>query len=138
MFRCDTLTHTHTHTHTYNNMTYTLPLWSVTIVDGATLQALYNTATIAQQHVAMAKAHDVRVEDRHTRKHTHATSISTWQEPIGAWNVPIVASKPLEQLNVTKDASDYLWYQTTVTLTQAEINAGEQRACIVLSCVQCM
>ncbi|KAG0491081.1 hypothetical protein HPP92_007944 [Vanilla planifolia] len=51
---------------------------------------------------------------------------STWMtfiEPIGIWNENSFTSEQiLEHLNVTKDASDYLWYITRVNVSEVEIS----------------
>ncbi|KAG0489399.1 hypothetical protein HPP92_008210 [Vanilla planifolia] len=47
----------------------------------------------------------------------------TFIEPIGIWNENSFTSEQiLEHLNVTKDASDYLWYITRVNVSEVEIS----------------
>lgn len=43
---------------------------------------------------------------------------------------PITAPRALEQISVTKDVSDYLWYSTEVILSQASAAAGQAQLVI--------
>ena len=94
------------------------------MVDGATLQVVFCTAVISPHAQVLAHIYDTRVNRRFIHAQPHTNSIATWNEPIGAWDTPVVSPKPLEQLSVTKDKSDFLWYETSVTVTQDQIDNG--------------
>jgi hypothetical protein len=51
------------------------------------------------------------------------TSILNWREPI-PWNKDdprcIISEKPIEQLLLTKDESDYCWYSTQINVTEKQ------------------
>jgi len=113
----------------FSNVTFILPLWSVTLLDGASLQILYCSAIISEQVQMRGQLYQEQKQTKHKytslESHPHATLIQTWNEPIGIWSHdPIVSTKPLEQVMTTRDTSDYLWYQTSVILTQDQINDG--------------
>jgi hypothetical protein len=52
---------------------------------------------------------------------TAFTSIMNWREPI-PWNKDdprcVISEKPIEQLLLTKDESDYCWYSTQIKITE--------------------
>eukprot|EP01034_Spumella_vulgaris_P022402 gene22402-28524_t len=96
-----------------------VPPWSVTILTGANCSTVaYNTKTSAggaaraNQQVASAV------------KGFHLTTAKTVSEPIPSSHkadskVPIVVSDwPLEQLSVTGDSTDFLWYSTAIPGTR--------------------
>jgi hypothetical protein len=88
--------------------------WSVTIMKGTdcqSIEAIYNTK---------ASVTDAQPENKLTGipfDEVSFTITSVKGEEIPSINVPIVtAPSPLEQLSVTKDTTDYLWYSTQVPL----------------------
>jgi len=45
-----------------------------------------------------------------------AASFSFWNEPAGIWGNAVTSQSPLEQLGVTHDTTDYLWYVRDINL----------------------
>ncbi|KAM7263776.1 hypothetical protein ACFE04_001459 [Oxalis oulophora] len=106
---------------TFNGNVYFLPAWSVSILPDCK-NVIFNTAmVVSQRHI------DDGSSDRKTRttivnQLSSATSSWSWyEENVGAWsNSSFKASSLLEQINTTKDTSDYLWYTTSVNGQEKE------------------
>ncbi|KAG5547221.1 hypothetical protein RHGRI_013033 [Rhododendron griersonianum] len=96
---------------TFQNAQYDLPPWSVSILPDCN-NAVFNTARVSSQISQM--------------KMTPASSGAfSWQsysdEPVSADDSDTYAANGLlEQINVTRDASDYLWYLTDVNIQPNE------------------
>ena len=120
---------------------WTLPAWSVTIVDTATGIEVYCTAVIMapapqptlpptrgpQVHtMAVMGVNGVEVEEAAPQKaRAVAENISYIREHIGiSLSTVNKSTTPLEQFSLTQDATDFLWYTTSYTLTQADVDAG--------------
>ncbi|TVU47699.1 hypothetical protein EJB05_07306, partial [Eragrostis curvula] len=105
---------------TFNGKTYNLPAWSVSILPDCKNVAL-NTAQINSQVTS--------TEMRYLQSSTEASddsfvtpelAVSGWSyaiEPVGITKDNSL-TKPglMEQINTTADASDFLWYSTSVTI----------------------
>ncbi|KAL6984661.1 hypothetical protein U1Q18_049742, partial [Sarracenia purpurea var. burkii] len=94
---------------TFRNMQYELPPWSVSILPDCK-NAVFNTARISSQSSQMKMA------PLGTGAGAGAGAFS-WQsyneETVSADDSETLAMDGLwEQINVTRDASDYLWYLT--------------------------
>lgn len=93
---------------TFNGISYFLPAWSVSILPDCK-NVIFNTAKVISQkaplHVSLSH-----------NEHSLSSSSSPWswyKEKIGATgNNTFMASSLLEQINTTKDMSDFLWYTT--------------------------
>lgn len=102
-----------------------VPPWSVSIVFGAhtdghtnggmRYEQQYNSKTSVVTDAAPSnKLTGIAIED------TVFTPQQTFAETIPSSSVPVVpAHNPLEQLSVTKDTTDYLWYSAKVSRTRA-------------------
>jgi hypothetical protein len=88
--------------------------WSVTIMKGndcRSLDIIYNTKTSIADAEPENQLTGIPFEE------VSFTLTSVKGEVIPSINVPIVTSpSALEQLSVTKDSTDYLWYSTQVSL----------------------
>lgn len=80
-------------------------------------QVLHNTATISQRAAPAVSAAPVTTVSPLGFSWLPETSIDE--------AYPFTSERPLEQIGVTKDASDYLWYVTMVNLTQQSVSAGQ-------------
>ncbi len=104
---------------TFAGTSFTLPKWSVLIVDGASLQVLFNTAVTSPASAAAAARRAPAAEAEAVRARVEAAAF--YPEVMGGWSgLPSVQSPtPAEQLSVTRDATDYLWYSTRVPVPPA-------------------
>ncbi|KAK4424120.1 Beta-galactosidase 3 [Sesamum alatum] len=95
----------------FNNMYYDLPPWSISILPDCK-NVVFNTAMVrSKKSWPQMLPTNVRM-----------ISWETFNEDISASDVDAKFTVPglLEQLNVTRDASDYLWYTTSVEISPTE------------------
>ncbi|KAL4280485.1 hypothetical protein GQ457_03G001550 [Hibiscus cannabinus] len=96
---------------TFNNMHYDLPRWSISILLDCQ-NVVFNTATVGIEasRVQMVST-NVKLE-----------SWETFNEDVGSVEdeSPMTSNGLLEQLNITRDTSDYLWYTTSVQISPSE------------------
>ncbi|GMY37244.1 beta-galactosidase 8-like [Fagus crenata] len=109
---------------TFNGNLYFLPAWSVSILPDCK-NVIFNTAkVVAQRNLQVISS-------------TYASSVnelflapSAWswyKEKVGIWsNNSFVESGLLEQINTTKDTSDYLWYTTSINVKE-DIMPGKEK-----------
>ncbi|XP_047982529.1 beta-galactosidase 3-like [Salvia hispanica] len=96
---------------TFNKMHYDLPPWSISILPDCKTVA-FNTATMRSK-TSLPKMLPTNVQ---------MVLWETFNEDISSSDndARITVVGLLEQLNVTRDASDYLWYTTSVEINPAE------------------
>jgi hypothetical protein len=95
----------------FNNEHYSLPPWSISILPDCKT-VVFNTATVGVQTSQMQMWAD-------------GASTMMWErydEEVGSLAAApvLTATGLLEQLNVTRDTSDYLWYITSVDINPSE------------------
>ncbi|KAI3753326.1 hypothetical protein L2E82_25377 [Cichorium intybus] len=97
----------------FRNQRYNLPPWSISILPDCKNVA-FNTAQIG------SKTSLVNMLPTHVNR----LSWQTFSEDISSVDVEskMIVSGLLEQLSVTRDASDYLWYSTSVMINPWEIH----------------
>ncbi|KAL5999502.1 Beta-galactosidase 3 [Asimina triloba] len=110
----------------FNNMHYSLPPWSISILPDCR-NVVFNTAKVGVQTSQMQMS----------AGDTHLLSWETYDEDVSALedNSLITSVGLLEQINVTRDTSDYLWYITSVDISPSEafLRGGELPTLIVQS-----
>ncbi|KAK1358396.1 Beta-galactosidase [Heracleum sosnowskyi] len=93
----------------FNNMHYNLPPWSISILPDCK-NTVYNTARLGAQSAQM--------------KMTPVSRTFSWQsyndETTSYEDRTFTAVGLLEQINTTRDVSDYLWYNTDVKINYNE------------------
>ncbi|KAJ4827478.1 Beta-galactosidase 3 [Turnera subulata] len=96
---------------TFNNMQYNLPPWSISILPDCK-NVVFNTAQVGIQ------TSQVQMLPTDTKM----LSWETFSEDISSVDndKTITVAGLLEQLNITRDTSDYLWYTTSVDISSAE------------------
>ncbi|KZV51981.1 beta-galactosidase 6-like [Dorcoceras hygrometricum] len=96
----------------FNGKSYFLPAWSVSILPDCK-NVIFNTAKVVSQ---TALNGDDFTWDVTMREFSLTTSTWSWyKEKVGIWgNNSFEATSLLEQINTTKDISDFLWYTTTI------------------------
>ncbi|CAK7346305.1 unnamed protein product [Dovyalis caffra] len=95
----------------FNNMHYVLPPWSISILPDCR-NVVFNTAKVGVQtsHVKM-----LPTGSRLFSWETYGEDISSLEA-----SSRMTALGLLEQINVTRDTTDYLWYITSVDISQSE------------------
>ncbi|OIT39414.1 PREDICTED: beta-galactosidase-like [Nicotiana attenuata] len=95
---------------TFQNIQYDLPPWSISILPDCKT-AVYNTARISSQSSQMMMAPVVG-----------GLSWQSYSEetPSAEESDTLSANGLLEQINITRDCSDYLWYMTDVNVGSDE------------------
>ncbi|RAL46541.1 hypothetical protein DM860_004820 [Cuscuta australis] len=110
----------------FNNMHYNLPPWSISILPDCR-NVVFNTAKVGVQTSQM--------EMLPTNAEMYAWE--TYNEDISALggSSSFTSFGLLEQVNVTRDTSDYLWYQTSVEIGSSEsfLHRGQLPTLIVQS-----
>ncbi|KHG20819.1 Beta-galactosidase 3 [Gossypium arboreum] len=96
---------------TFNNMHYNLPRWSISILPDCQ-NVVFNTAKVGPKasRVQMVPT-NVKIESWETfNEDVHSVDDESSMTVKGL----------LEQLNITRDTSDYLWYTTSVRISSSE------------------
>ncbi|KAK7346392.1 hypothetical protein VNO80_20910 [Phaseolus coccineus] len=110
----------------FNNMHYNLPPWSVSILPDCR-NVVFNTAKVGVQTSQMQML----------PTNTQMFSWESFDEDIYSVEDSSAITAPglLEQINVTKDESDYLWYITSVDIGSSEsfLHGGELPTLLVQS-----
>ncbi|XP_027914317.1 beta-galactosidase 3 [Vigna unguiculata] len=112
----------------FNNMHYNLPPWSISILPDCR-NAVFNTAKVGVQTSQMQML----------PTNTHMFSWERFEEDVSSLDdssaIAITTSGLLEQINVTRDTSDYLWYITSVDIDSSEsfVRGGTLPSLIVQS-----
>ncbi|XVE67018.1 hypothetical protein DITRI_Ditri08aG0126500 [Diplodiscus trichospermus] len=96
---------------TFNNVHYDLPSWSISILPDCQ-NVVFNTAKVG------IKASQVQMLPTNVM----LQSWETFNEDVYSVEdeSPMTVNGLLEQLNITRDTSDYLWYTTSVQISSAE------------------
>ncbi|XP_058110566.1 beta-galactosidase 5 [Magnolia sinica] len=110
----------------FNNMHYSLPPWSISILPDCR-NVVFNTAKVGVQTSQMQMSVG----------NVQSLSWETYDEDVSALedNSMITSVGLLEQVNITRDTSDYLWYMTSVEISSSEafLRGGERPTLIVQS-----
>ncbi|CAL0322371.1 unnamed protein product [Lupinus luteus] len=96
---------------TFNNRHYDLPAWSISILPDCVTD-VFNTARV---RVGMSQIQMLPSNSKALSWETYNEDISSLEE-----SSKITASGLIEQLNATRDSSDYLWYITSVDISPSE------------------
>ncbi|XP_019444794.1 PREDICTED: beta-galactosidase 3-like isoform X1 [Lupinus angustifolius] len=110
----------------FNNMHYNLPPWSISILPDCR-NAVFNTAKVGVQTSQMQML----------PTNTQMFSWESFDEDVSSMDdsSAITVFGLLEQINVTRDTSDYLWYITSVDVGSSEsfLHGGKLPTLIVQS-----
>ncbi|KAK1373471.1 Beta-galactosidase [Heracleum sosnowskyi] len=110
----------------FNNMHYKLPPWSISILSDCR-NAVFNTGNVGVQTSQMQML----------PSSADLISWGTYNEDLTSLDdsMSFTAFGLLEQINVTRDTSDYLWYITSVDIGSSEsfLNGGELPTLMVQS-----
>ncbi|KAK1272291.1 Beta-galactosidase 5 [Acorus gramineus] len=110
----------------FNNMHYDLPPWSISILPDCR-NVVFNTAKVGVQTSQMQML----------TENDQLLSWETYDEEVASLSdsSTITAVGLLEQVNVTRDTSDYLWYMTSVDVSPSEafLRGGQSPSLVVQS-----
>ncbi|KAK1311338.1 Beta-galactosidase 3 [Acorus calamus] len=110
----------------FNNMHYDLPPWSISILPDCR-NVVFNTAKVGVQTSQMQML----------TENDQLLSWETYDEEVASLSdsSTITAVGLLEQVNVTRDTSDYLWYMTSVDISPSEafLRGGQSPSLVVQS-----
>lgn len=109
----------------FNGRSYYLPAWSVSILPDCR-NVVYSTAKVNVQVslMTMKPVHSIPLrpynfEARQFQKSIFSGLWDSYQEPIGVWGSDSFSSSYFEdQINITKDTTDYLWYFTSIQVNE--------------------
>lgn len=92
----------------FMNHSFTLPSFSSSLIEMATLSELYNSAKLKSYDLPTQRVYSTLLNNLQWR---------VWKEasPTELSGNLTTSNHPLEQLNVTADLTDYLFYQTNIT-----------------------
>ncbi|XP_034674934.1 beta-galactosidase 5-like [Vitis riparia] len=95
----------------FNNVHYDLPAWSISILPDCRT-VVFNTARVGVQ------TSHIRMFPTNSKLH----SWETYGEDISSLGSSgtMTAGGLLEQINITRDSTDYLWYMTSVNIDSSE------------------
>ncbi|KAL7131412.1 hypothetical protein ABFS83_12G001500 [Erythranthe nasuta] len=110
----------------FNNMHYNIPPWSISILPDCR-NVVFNTAKVGVQTSQMEM---VPANNEILSWQTYNEDLSSLDDSSTFSTVGL-----LEQINVTRDATDYLWYTTSVDIGSSEsfLHGGELPTLIVQS-----
>ncbi|WCJ26958.1 Beta-galactosidase [Euphorbia peplus] len=109
---------------TFNGKSYFLPAWSVSILPDCK-NVIFNTAKVVSQTNLgdVSRSHSRSFDEISLEK----TIWSWYEEEVGIWgNNSFTKKGLLEQINTTKDISDFLWYSTSIY-----VNADQEKDVIL-------
>ncbi|XP_076933471.1 beta-galactosidase 3-like [Bidens hawaiensis] len=111
---------------TFNNKHYTLPPWSISILPDCN-NVVFNTANVEVESTQM----EMLPSDSNMFSWEMYTEDLTVSDESSTFTV----SGLLEQINITRDTSDYLWYTTSVDIGSSEsfLTGGERPKLLVQS-----
>ncbi|KAF7141367.1 hypothetical protein RHSIM_Rhsim06G0028100 [Rhododendron simsii] len=104
---------------TFQNKKYKLPPWSISILPNCGSAPVFNTAKVR------SKTSKIQMVPANSPIHsweTYGEDISSLEE-----SSTLTATGLFEQINITRDTSDYLWYMTSVYISPSEsfLNGGK-------------
>ena len=105
------------------NKQYTLPYWTMYIIDGLTLEVVYDSNVISDPAYPMLW-NDEDVRRRLFYQRSFPTRVKWQAEPVGMRSSPLVALQPLDQLMWTGYDTSYAMYSIFVTVTIDHVKRG--------------
>ena len=95
--------------------------WSTQVIDVDSMAVVYDTSVVTNAVRGRRRAN--RVADG-GGVGAPAGDVGWVTDTAGVWGVPTTAQRPLEQLRLTFDRTDFLWLVTALTLSDAQIARG--------------
>ncbi|CAL1398132.1 unnamed protein product [Linum trigynum] len=105
---------------TFRNASYHLPAWSVSILPDCKTE-VYNSAKVTSQASVVEMVPEDLKPSVQSSKDSKTLNWEVFVEKAGIWaEADLVKSSLEDHVNITKDASDYLWYTTSITVSEDE------------------
>lgn len=102
----------------FRNTSYHLPAWSVSILPDCKTVAFNSAKVGAQTSVVEMIPTDLKPS---TTSPLRSLQWDVFQEKAGIWSIADLAKNGLvDHINTTKDATDYLWYRTSLLVYENE------------------
>ncbi|CAI0469004.1 unnamed protein product [Linum tenue] len=119
----------------FQNASYDIPAWSVSILPDCK-NVVFNTAKVSSQSsVVEMVPEDLKPSQEKYSSSNNPLKWEVFVEKAGIWGkeADLVYNGLVDQLNVTKDASDYLWYTTSIDVGGNEefMKDGSQLALVI-------
>jgi len=99
---------------TWNNKNYTINAWSVLIVSDT--QILFDTSLLTDDPNELVQEFQIFNQTSSPIQSKALNFQGFYSETAGLWGDTVRSTRPLEQLSVTHDKTDYLWYVQKVTI----------------------
>ncbi|KAJ4715242.1 Beta-galactosidase [Melia azedarach] len=107
-------------TFVYRNQSYHVPSWSVSILPDCKT-VIYNTAKVKTETSVFDMVPEKFQSSESSPDKDSKLNWEVYNEMVGIWGqANLVQNRLHEHLNVTKDASDYLWYTTRIHVSEDE------------------
>ncbi|CAN1276249.1 Beta-galactosidase 3 [Linum perenne] len=105
----------------FRNASYYLPAWSVSILPDCKNE-VFNTAKVTSQaSVVEMVPEELRPSVKSLEDDSKTLNWEVFVEKAGIWGEADLVKNSLEdQIDITKDSSDYLWYTTSITISNDE------------------
>jgi hypothetical protein len=103
---------------------FTVPAWSVTVVDLTTLTARYNSWTLSSNTLKLTSEYEKSIAHPLSTWSPPLSTITTWRDSLAPWPGAntLIQIGPAEQLTATHYTSAYLWYTVHFT-TRSTVNS---------------
>jgi hypothetical protein len=111
---------------------FTLPAWSVLILDGQNLKIVFNTAEFSQNSEKMVRVHEHHEISKRNRPEL-AQEVQFYSENVSKPSNFSQISVPMEQLTLGQDKSDYLRYSTSIVLDENQLSRGQINVSLAVS-----
>ena len=104
----------------YAGRMWPVTAWSTQVIDVDSMTVVFDTSKVTN-----ARLHEQKRRRDEVVVRAAPSSVQWASDQVGAWGRhPIIAQQPLEQLTLTYDRTDYLWYVTGINITQQQIAKG--------------
>ncbi|KAL5755424.1 hypothetical protein ACOSP7_023644 [Xanthoceras sorbifolium] len=105
----------------FRNMSYHLPAWSVSILPDCK-NVVFNTAKVSSQTSTVEMVPEkLQPSVASADKDLKALKWEVFKEKAGIWGeADFVKNELVDHINTTKDTSDYLWYTTSINVSEDE------------------
>ena len=96
----------------YETKIFAIPAESSSLIDYQTRTELYSSAKVDSTGLPTERNYTTHVKD---------FDWFTWQENVNTLSGAFTTTHPVEQLNITEDESDYLFYETTIKVNETSM-----------------
>ena len=111
---------------TWRGRQWPVAAWSTQVVDVDSMTVVYDTSRVTAPSPPSRRRKQEGRRWREAAATAQAGDVGWAVDAVGVWEggAGLTADHPLEQLTLTFDQTDYLWYVTNITLSEADIGRG--------------